>query len=58
MQSQWLGKTREKKKKKTKNKKQKKNKKKTHWWSFSDHHLRSVTFFVNVTIPLKIRMKR
>ena len=49
MQSQWLGKTREKKKKK---------KKKPHWWSFSDHHLRSVTFFVNVTIPLKIRMKR
>ena len=46
MQSQWLGKTREKKKKKP------------HWWSFSEHHLRSVTFFVNVTIPLKIRMKR
>ena len=48
MQSQWLGKTREKKKRK----------KHTHWWSFSDHHFRSVTFFVNVTIPLKIRMKR
>ena len=57
MQSQWLGKTRE----KTKKKQKKKNKKKTnkpHWWSFSDYHLRSVTFFVNVTIPLKIRMKR
>ena len=47
MQSQWLGKTREKKKKK-----------KHTGGVFQSTILGPLHFFVNVTIPLKIRMKR